>query len=381
MKNLGLITPCYAADTSGVCSMLYEMDGMTVVHDASGCNSTYTTHDEPRWTSQKSMIYISAFTELDAIMGNDEKLICDILSAAADQHPRFIAVCGSPMPMMTGVDFDAIAAEIRFRSGIPAIPLHTTGTHPYLDGAGEALCRYIAEFVPYSSRHTENGVNILGATPLDFGLTETVPDLKDWLTQAGFCPVACFAMGDQTENLSRAGEAAVNLVISQAGMEAARYMQQQFGIPYVVGLPCGAALSAALASALHEAIHTRKSAYPCAKRIAGAPSLTVIGEGVQSASIAAALSLAGTPANVVCPLPIDRAALSESDQTLSAEEDIKAYLAAHCPETVIADPLYQPLLPAGSALHPLPHFAFSGRCFAGRMRSLIHTKFEECFYD
>ena len=29
----------YAADTSGVCSALYELGGMTVVHDASGCNS------------------------------------------------------------------------------------------------------------------------------------------------------------------------------------------------------------------------------------------------------------------------------------------------------------------------------------------------------
>ena len=36
----------YAADTSGVCSALYELGGMTVVHDASGCNSTYAAHDE-----------------------------------------------------------------------------------------------------------------------------------------------------------------------------------------------------------------------------------------------------------------------------------------------------------------------------------------------
>ena len=66
MKNVSRIIPCYAADTSGVCSALYEFGGMTVVHDASGCNSTYSTHDEPRWYDQRSMIYISALTELDA---------------------------------------------------------------------------------------------------------------------------------------------------------------------------------------------------------------------------------------------------------------------------------------------------------------------------
>ncbi len=42
---------------------------MTVMHDASGCNSTYTTHDEPRWYSMDSMVYISALSELEAVMG------------------------------------------------------------------------------------------------------------------------------------------------------------------------------------------------------------------------------------------------------------------------------------------------------------------------
>ena len=75
MKQTARIISIHAADTSGVCSMLYELGGMVVVHDASGCNSTYSTHDEPRWYRRDSMIYISALTEADAILGNDEKLI------------------------------------------------------------------------------------------------------------------------------------------------------------------------------------------------------------------------------------------------------------------------------------------------------------------
>ena len=59
MKNVSRIIPCYAADTSGVCSALYELGGMTVIHDASGCNSTYTTHDEPRWYDRRSMMFMS----------------------------------------------------------------------------------------------------------------------------------------------------------------------------------------------------------------------------------------------------------------------------------------------------------------------------------
>ena len=62
----------YTADVSGVCSALYELGGMTIMHDPSGCNSTYNTHDEIRWYDQDSLIYISGLTEIDAIMGNDE---------------------------------------------------------------------------------------------------------------------------------------------------------------------------------------------------------------------------------------------------------------------------------------------------------------------
>ena len=48
------------------------------MHDASGCNSTYNTHDEPRWYHTPSMVYISALSELEAVLGDDGKLIRDI---------------------------------------------------------------------------------------------------------------------------------------------------------------------------------------------------------------------------------------------------------------------------------------------------------------
>ena len=48
------------------------------MHDPSGCNSTYNTHDEIRWYDQDSLIFISGLTEIDAVMGNDEKFLSDI---------------------------------------------------------------------------------------------------------------------------------------------------------------------------------------------------------------------------------------------------------------------------------------------------------------
>ena len=123
MRQSYRIIPIYTADVSGVCSALYELGGMTVMHDPSGCNSTYNTHDEIRWYELDSMIYISGLTEIDAVMGNDEKMICDIEVAAEELKPKFIALAGSPIPYMNGTDFPAIARMLEQDLGIPAFSI------------------------------------------------------------------------------------------------------------------------------------------------------------------------------------------------------------------------------------------------------------------
>ena len=108
MKQTARIISTYSADVMGVSSALFELGGMTVMHDPSGCNSTYTTHDEPRWYDMDSMVYISGLSEMEAIMGDDEKLISDIVDAAEVLKPAFIAIAGTPIPTMTGFDFEAV---------------------------------------------------------------------------------------------------------------------------------------------------------------------------------------------------------------------------------------------------------------------------------
>lgn len=385
MKNANTIIPCYAADTSGVCSALYELGGMTVVHDASGCNSTYSTHDEPRWYDIDSMIYISALTEIDAIMGNDEKIISDTVAAAEDQHPKFITLCGSPMPMMTGVDFDAIAEEIQQRTGIRTFGLHTNGTRSYIDGASQAFLAVTKEYAKECPKAEGIGVNILGATPLDFPWKGTMDSLKGWLEDNGFEYVSCLAMEGTLEEFKRAASAKVNLVVSYAGMAAADYMLQEFGINYVCGVPYGKGFGDQLAELIREAAAASEA--DCVSPYGMGFDDTdcgldavIIGESISARSLAQALKLdMGIGARIICPLPTDDMLLSEADRELYAEEDIKAALEELKPKLVIADPLYRYIIPKESRHIELPHFAFSGRCFQSRMPDLINKDIKEFF--
>ncbi|MGN1073454.1 MAG: nitrogenase component 1, partial [Eubacteriales bacterium] len=117
MKQTASFISTYAADVSGVCSALFELGGMTVMHDASGCNSTYNTHDEPRWYDTDSLVFLSALTEMEALLGDDEKLVRDVTEAARAFSPRFVAIAGTPIPMLTGTDLAAAAREVEARTG------------------------------------------------------------------------------------------------------------------------------------------------------------------------------------------------------------------------------------------------------------------------
>ena len=384
MKNVSRILPMYTADTSGVCSALYELGGMTVIHDASGCNSTYTTHDEPRWYDRRSMVFISALTEMDAIMGNDEKLINDCVAAAEDLHPEFISLCGSPMPMMTGVDFEAIAEEIRERSGIPAFGLHTNGTVSYISGASQAFLAVVKEFVRRVPNRIENGVNILGMTPLDFPLGSE-SSVKCWLEENGMEMICCLGMGCCLDDVRYMTAASINLVVSETGVEAAEYLRKYYDIPYVFGVPFGKCFSSQLADILKaemKAASIKVGGFIPKDMTADDNADTlVIAEGVYGASLCAALKNdCGINAGLLCPLPAEAAFYGfTGGSCVFAEEDIEAFIKQMSPRRVIADPLYKYVIPAGTKHTALPHLAFSRRSFQRSIPDLINTDIKEYF--
>lgn len=369
MKQTARIISTYSADVFGVCSALFELGGMVVMHDPSGCNSTYTTHDEPRWYDMDSMIYISGLSETEAIMGDDEKFISDIVSAANELHPEFIAVAGTPIPTMTGFDFSAAARLIEKRTGIPAFGFTTTGMKSYISGASMALEAIAKRFV---SRDAFPGlkpaVNILGLTPLDFSLNGTDKSIKRVLEDAGFEVISSWAMGSSLNEMRNAGDASVNLVVSNTGLGAAKALKEMFGTPYVVGVPYGQSYTELLISALKTSAETGQNRIW--KSDMFGEDIVIIGEGVQSVSLASAIELSiceGT--KVLSPLECGAGILRKKDMLTPWEEDIEKNLGGA--KIIIADPLFKPICPDSAKFISLPAESFSGRMFSTDIPDLV----------
>lgn len=422
MKQVSVTLSTYTADVSGVCSALYELGGMVVIHDPSGCNSTYNTHDEPRWYDMDSLIFISGLSQMDAIMGNDDKFINDIVRAAKELKPRFIALVRTPIPLMTGTDFEGIARVIEKQTQIPVFYFPTSGMHSYVSGAGMALETVARELVLPTNANghfKENGIeienisnelsvadtkrqnqqklnqseqkqienteskqsnskikiNILGATPLDFSVNSTLDSIKEFLSKH-FEIISTFAMGSTIEEIQKAGEADVNLVISSVGFPAAKVLEERFSTPYVIGTPVKG-FAGIIAEKLIDAAWTGKShtAYfsvtSSGKNISRAANgIYIIGESVISQSLKAAMALKqGIDATVICPLETEPEYIGENVLLFSSEEEIKAAIAEA--KTVIADPIYKTICADETNFISLPHEAFSGRIYRKEIPDLM----------
>ena len=374
MKQTSGFISTYSADAFGVCSALYELGGLIVMHDASGCNSTYTTHDEPRWYDMDSMVYISGLTEIEAIMGDDSRLIDDIVNAAAELHPRFIAIVGTTIPAMTGFDADAAARVVESRTGIKTYGFKTTGMRSYVHGVSEAFLA-LADTVSEKYREkqkteeesgdslgagNEKSVNIIGLTPLDFSINRSDKAIKAYYEAKGYKVISTWAMGSSMEEILEAPKAGLNIVVSEAGIKAAVRMKEELGIPFKVGIPVGGEdIDISNLFGAEADLSRSETVYTPVKESYSDCDCIIIGEAVSSYSLAEYLKQkTGRNIGVIVSTDLDEDGIA--DALLTAPDDC----------TVIADPLFKPLL-NNKKLIRLPHEAFSGRLYRDEIPNLV----------
>jgi len=368
VRQTSRIISTYTADVMGVPSALYELGGLIVMHDPSGCNSTYATHDEPRWFSKPSRIYISALEQFDAVLGRDEKLITDIAETAKQLQPNFIAIAGTIVPSMLGTDFKAVAKLVEARTGIPALGFKTNSTHSYVSGANMAMEQFAMRFCK-KFETVPKTVNLLGVTPLDFSVNGNAEALKKFFEDNGYTVNSLWTMNTTFESLCKASRAEYNIVVSSCGLRVAEFLKDKFNIPYIVACPCGKKFSQEILCAIKNKVSLQ---YP---EISQSQNY-IIGEAVTATSIRAALKLDfNIDANVICPTEFDAGVLLPSDLLSSYEEEIEEKLKNA--KLIFADPMYLPIIPKSAKFIALPHEACSGRIYRSDMHIFIAGQFDK----
>ncbi len=361
MKNLWITLPAYAPDYSGICSAFFDLGGISVVHDASGCTGNYTGYDEPRWFGTKSKVFCSGLREIDAVMGNDEKLLANIISAGEDIRPAVYSVIGSPVPMVIGSDMKGIARELEARTGVPSFGFDTNGLHLYDEGISEALCALIRRFTAKPEKRISGGINILGTNPLDFANNGNDLMLAQALEEKGYIIVGKMMMGASIEQIKALASAEINLVVSVSGLAAAKLMEARFGIPYVAGNIVGN--SGEVFRMLEQTRADGRSRVITDKAEDG---ILIIGEQVFANSLRRAIKNACPGAGVTVALMAgcQKTLQGAGDVALTDEDSVRRLLSLGKFQTLIADPLFGELPEAEKLkLILFPHAALSSKLY------------------
>ena len=357
LPRLSLALPPFAPDTAGAAAVLYPLGGMTVIVDAGGCAGNICGFDEPRWQedAEPSAVFSAGLRDMDAIMGRDANLVAKIREAAAEITVSFVGLVSTPVPAIIATDFRAVCRMVEKETGLPTIAVRTDGTRLYDRGASAACDALVQKFtapIPHDAMRT--GLGVLGLTPLDFSREERA-SLHALLGRED-TPIRFL---DRLDDFREAARLKELLVVSPAGLKAARRLQRQWGIPIRAELP---------PAFIHEAFSAVLSRLAALLQDGQQREILIVHQQILANGLRLAICqrFPALPAGAVTVgsfFLLDRELQWEGDLHFRGEQDFHAYLQAHPDAIVIGDALLARAVPEpfGGTLLDLPHFALSGR--------------------
>jgi hypothetical protein len=311
---------------------------------------------------------------MDAIMGDDDKLLEKIKAALRDIQVPCVSLIGSPVPMVIGFDFKGFASLVEHETGLPAFGFPADGLHYYDQGQKDAYMAIVARLLEQAPQKIKGSVNILGASALDGFDGPCLDLLEAMLAAGGFTRLAVWGERSPWEEIKKSATAEINWVITAAALPLARFFEEHFGAPFVAGLPIGRGETDRLFSALNACSVGGKPdhQFPPAQAARSAepdqkPSAMIVGEALFCSSLRAYLENEekSGPVGIGTFFPQGKELLRAGDCFFATEEEARQVLSAPHLKWILADPLIQDLIHQDAAprFTPLPHRAISGRLY------------------
>ena len=180
---------------------------------------------------------------LEAVLGDEERIIEQTAEGVHELGVSCVALLGTPVPAVTGMNLPGIACDVEERAGVPVLGIETCGFETYERGASRAFKALVSRFARASEAAATRDetaplrVNVLGLTAQDFMGEADMQACLGWLQEAGL-EIAFSTAGSYTlDDVAAAGQADASVVVAWSGLAVARELQQRCGVPYVVGRP------------------------------------------------------------------------------------------------------------------------------------------------
>ena len=346
----------FLADTFGFQEVVDVTDGMGILDDCSGYKGRVSRTDAAEPYAGSRMV-ISWIRMEDVIGGTKPKLLDTFRDSFRALDPAFVLVGTAPVASMIGTDLEDVADSITRESGVPAAAVELGGHQYYDQGISKTLLALAKLLVQLAGDKVSGGVNLLGGNAIDW-TSRNVRGVREWAEENGFSVLSQWGARESAANLRQAARAEVNLVTAASGLAAAKWMEQEFGIPYVAAAPFGRSWSRQIADAL------RSQTQPQPPQSEEPAQVLIVGEQLTANAIRAALQLDhGLPgADVVTFFNFQKSWAAAGDQRVKSEDALKKRMCSGQYRLIIGDPDLRVLAPEDCRWIDLPHGAVCLDC-------------------
>ncbi|MCQ1534453.1 nitrogenase iron-molybdenum cofactor biosynthesis protein NifE [Methanosarcina sp. KYL-1] len=176
--------------------------------------------------------------EIDVVFGGEKKLSNAIDELVGIYHPPLVFVYSTCIVGIIGDDLESVCKTASKKHNIPVIPVKSEGFKGNKSDGYKAACDALKQLIvrPEVKKPKEGPevkkpkINILG----DFNVAGDVWLVKPLFEQMGIEVIVSMTGDSTAESISRAAEADLNLVQCSGSMTyLAKWMQQEYGIPYL----------------------------------------------------------------------------------------------------------------------------------------------------
>jgi len=185
----------------------------------------------------------SNVVESDVVFGGEERLREQIRTTLEVMDGDIYVVMTGCMVEMIGDDLDAVVSEFK-EEGKPVIGVHTPSFRGNSYAGYDILFSgLVREYITKQKEKKANKVNVLGIIPaFDVFWEGNLKEIKRLLARLGLEVNTFFGEGETLEDIKNAGNASLNIVISEVyGEQTARVFEEVHGIPFInTELPIGA---------------------------------------------------------------------------------------------------------------------------------------------
>jgi len=370
MKNLYKYLPPFLADTFGFQEIIDVTDGMGILDDCSAYKGKVSRTDihEPY---RGSRMVCSWIRMEDVIGGTKAKLMETFRKSCKEFDPSFVLVSNAPVSSMIGTDLEDVTDTITAESGIPAASIDLTGHKYYDHGLSKTMLTLAKLLVEPTGEKIPHSVNLIGGNAIDWS-AQTMREIRTWITKRGFQIVSQWGSMERAANLKQAARAELNLVLTVSGLATAKWMEKEFGIPYIAAAPFGTDWCARLRCAM---------CYPDQRDVlelpedTAEPHILILGEQLTANAIRNTLQhaykMGGT--HVATFFTFEKSLSRPGDKRLKSEDDLKELLHSGTYDLVIGDQELSVLAPEGVRWVDLPHGAIRVNYEGEGFPSLIYS--------